>query len=97
MGDRFDAVSAKELGLVNWVVPEGDLESETEKLAKRLANSPTAVLGRTKSLLQQSLNTTLESQLQAEATSFAVCASEPDFAEGIAAFISKRSPEFRGK
>ena len=97
LGDRFNAATAKELGLVNWVVPGEDLEKETVKVAERLANSPTAVLGRTKSLLQQSLNTTLESQLQAEATSFAVSAGEPDFAEGIAAFISKRSPEFRGK
>ena len=97
LGDRFDAATAKELGLVNWVVPVEDLKNETGKLAARLAKGPTAVLGRTKSLLQQSLNTTLESQLQAEATNFAVSAGEADFAEGISAFIAKRKPKFIGK
>ena len=97
LGDRFDAATAKELGLVNWVVPVKDLKNETGKLAARLANGHTAVLGRTKSLLQQSLNTTLESQLQAEATNFAVSAGEPDFAEGISAFIAKRKPKFKGE
>ena len=72
------------------------LETETTKLAKRLAEGPTTVIGRTKALLQQSLNTTLERQLLAEAAIFSSCAVEPDFAEGISAFIAKRKPKFKG-
>ena len=96
LGDRFGAAAAKEFGIVNWVVAGTDLETETSKLAKRLAEAPTTAIGRTKALLQQSLHTTLENQLQAEAESFSSCAVEPDFDEGISAFIAKRKPKFKG-
>ena len=96
LGDRFGAAAAKEFGIVNWVVAGTDLETETSKLAKRLAEAPTTAIGRTKALLQQSLHTTLENQLQAEAESFSSCAVEPDFNEGISAFIAKREPKFKG-
>lgn len=96
LGDRFDAATAKDLGLVNWVVPADDLEAKTEKLAVRLAQGPTAALARTKALLQQSQNATLESQLQAEIDGFVACADGHDFAEGISSFIGKRKPRFTG-
>jgi 2-(1,2-epoxy-1,2-dihydrophenyl)acetyl-CoA isomerase len=50
------------------------------------------VYGRTKQLLNASLNSTLESQLQREAEAFAQSASERAFAEGVRAFIEKRKP-----
>ena len=96
LGDRFGAAAAKEFGIINWVVPGTDLETETTNLAKRLAEAPTTAIGRTKALLQQSLHTTLENQLLAEAASFSSCAVEPDFDEGISAFIAKRKPKFKG-
>ncbi len=96
LGDRFDSQTALSLGLVNWVVPAAELAAETGKLAARLAKGPTRVYGRTKALLQASPQSTLESQLQREAESFAICASEADFTEGITAFVEKRKPEFKG-
>jgi 2-(1,2-epoxy-1,2-dihydrophenyl)acetyl-CoA isomerase len=96
LADRFDAAAAERLGLVNKVVPAAQLDAETAKLAARLAAGPTAVYGRTKMLLQRSLDNPLEAQLQREAESFAQCATEPDFAEGIRAFIEKRKPAFKG-
>ncbi len=96
LGERFDAATAERLGLVNRVVPSSSLEQETGKLAARLAAGPTAAYGRTKALLNASLQNSLEAQLQHEAESFAQGASEPDFREGIAAFIEKRRPSFKG-
>jgi 2-(1,2-epoxy-1,2-dihydrophenyl)acetyl-CoA isomerase len=96
LGERFDAATAERLGLVNRVVPAASLEAETMKLAARLAQGPTAVYGRTKALLNEALASSLESQLQREAEAFAQCAAEPDFAEGIRAFIEKRNPLFKG-
>jgi 2-(1,2-epoxy-1,2-dihydrophenyl)acetyl-CoA isomerase len=97
LGDRFDAATAERLGLVNRVVALNSLESDTAKLAARLAAGPTAVYARTKALLNASLGSSLESQLQREAEAFAQSASEPDFNEGLAAFVEKRKPRFTGR
>lgn len=94
LSDRFDAAAAERLGLVNRVVPASSLDEETTRLAARLAAGPTAVYGRTKQLLNASLNSSLESQLQREAEAFARSASEPAFAEGVRAFIEKRKPQW---
>jgi len=94
LGERFDAATAERLGLVNRVVPLASLDQETTQLAARLAAGPTAVYGRTKALLNGSLNASLESQLQREAEAFAQSAAEPDFAEGIRAFVEKRKPRW---
>lgn len=96
LGDRFTAQTAKEWGLVNFVVPSADLEEETDKLAQRLANGPTYVYGRSKALLYRSMESQFESQLQAEAEAFADCASRADFREGVTAFVEKRKPNFTG-
>jgi 2-(1,2-epoxy-1,2-dihydrophenyl)acetyl-CoA isomerase len=90
LGERFDAARARELGLINRVVALADLASASEALAQRLAVGPTAALARTKALLNQSLGTSLETQLQAEQRAFAACGAEPDFSEGLAAFFERR-------
>jgi len=96
LGDRFTAQTAKEWGLVNFVVPTADLQEETDKLARRLANGPTYVYGRSKALLYRSMESQFESQLQAEAEAFSVCASRADFREGVTAFVEKRKANFTG-
>lgn len=96
LGDRFDAQAAKAMGMINFVVPTADLLSETDKLAKRLAEGPTHVYGNTKALLYRSMESEFESQLQAEAESFADCASRADFREGVTAFVEKRAANFTG-
>ncbi len=96
LGDRFNAQTAKDWGLINFVVPTTSLDEETDKLARRLENGPTYVYGRSKALLYRSMESDFESQLQAEAESFGDCASRADFREGVTAFIEKRKPKFTG-
>jgi 2-(1,2-epoxy-1,2-dihydrophenyl)acetyl-CoA isomerase len=97
LGERFDAATAEKLGLVNRVVPAAELAAATTKLAQRLAAGPSLAYAGTKRLLQQSLTSALETQLQHEAESFALCASSADFQEGVTAFIEKRKPVFSGR
>ena len=96
LSDRFDAETAQAYGLVNRVVSADALEAETLALAERLANGPTHAYGNTKRLLNRSLESGLDAQLQAEAESFSDCAATEDFVEGIAAFVEKRNPSFKG-
>jgi len=97
LGDRFDAHTARDWGMINFVVPAPELESETHQLASRLASGPTHVYGNTKALLYRSLESEFEAQLQAEAESFADCAARRDFREGVTAFVEKREPGFTGE
>lgn len=97
LGDRIGAAEACDLGLINRVVPAGDLVAETDKLATRLANGPTVALGLTKQLLNASLANSHEAQLAEEARGFAACAATDDWVEGITAFLDKRRPVFTGK
>ena len=97
LGDRFDARRALELGLVNRVVPLSDLATETQILVDRLARGPTAAYGRTKRLINESLNHGLAEHLLAEQDSFAASSATADFAEGVSAFVAKRKPNFTGR
>ena len=96
LSERIDAATAQEIGLINWVVPAAELEAETARIAQKLAAAPTRALAATKALLNQSLDTSLAEQLTAETENFVVCALSDDFAEGVAAFVDKRKPLYRG-
>ena len=97
LSELFDAETAKEIGLVNWVVPADKLAEETEKLALRLANGATKAFGNIKQLFNQSLDNTLEQQLRAETKSFAECVMTEDHVEGVNAFVEKRKATFKGR
>jgi len=94
LSERFDAAEALRLGLVNKVVPLGQLDANVAGWAHTIASGPVQALRNAKRLARQSLDRTLSEQLQAEATSFAQCAATNDFVEGVRAFIAKRGPRF---
>lgn len=96
LSDVFDAEEALRLGIVNKVVPAASLVSETEKLARRLADGPTVAYGQIKQLIRQSHLNSLHDQLAKEGESFVRCSKTRDFAEGVAAFLGKRAPSFSG-
>jgi len=96
LGDRYTAQQMADMGLVNFVVPEADLDAECDKLVQRLASGPTHVYGNAKKLMYRSLENEFESQLQLEAECFADCAKRNDYREGVAAFVEKRKANFTG-
>ncbi len=97
LSEVYDAAEALRLGLVNRVVPAAELAAETDKLARRLAAGPTVAFGQMKKLLRTSLDASLHDQLVAEARAFGACIPTADFAEGVDAFLNKRTATFGGK
>jgi 2-(1,2-epoxy-1,2-dihydrophenyl)acetyl-CoA isomerase len=97
LGDRFGPDKAKELGIINWVVPRADLAAETDKLARRLADGPTHAFGNAKRLFNATNHLTMESQMQMEGELIADSMCTEDHAEGVAAFLGKRKPAFKGR
>jgi 2-(1,2-epoxy-1,2-dihydrophenyl)acetyl-CoA isomerase len=94
--DIIDAPDAWRLGLVNRVVPVGELERATRDLAERIAAGPPAVLRMAKHMLNRGATTDLRTALDLEASNQAVALTGEDHQEGLAAFFEKRTPRFTG-
>lgn len=94
LADRFDAAEALRLGMVNRVVPAGELDAATAAVVTSLLAAPVTALRNTTRLMRASPASSLSAQLQAEAVSFGQCAATADFVEGIGAFMAKRAPRF---
>ena len=94
LAERFDSREALRLGLVNRLVPDGELQAATAAMARSLASGPDLATRNAKRLLRQSLAQPLSVQLDAEAASFGACAATEDFVEGVRAFLAKRAPHF---
>jgi 2-(1,2-epoxy-1,2-dihydrophenyl)acetyl-CoA isomerase len=94
LGRKVAAAEALAMGLVNQVVPDTDLDVTVSELVQRIVAAPAEGVRRAKSLMNESLQNSLERQLQLEAEGFAACAATADFAEGVTAFIEKRPAKF---
>ena len=94
-----DIISAKEaldLGIVNRVVPAGELDSFVDDWARRLAAGPPIALSMTKSMLNNSFMVSMDQALEDEGRSQTVNFGTADTAEAMAAFLGKREPRFTG-
>ncbi len=97
LGDPIDAARARSLGLVNVVVPAGQLEAAVEALSHRLAAGPSAAFARIKVTLlrNQGLDAdSLRTRLEAEGAQMKAAMRQPDAKEGLVAFLEKRAPIF---
>ncbi|MBT8262290.1 MAG: enoyl-CoA hydratase/isomerase family protein [Bacteroidia bacterium] len=97
LGEKVSARDAEKLGMVYKVESIETFMDAVEKTATTLAQMPTKALGLTKQLLNASMNNTLEEQLDMESKYQIESAQSEDYAEGVAAFVEKRKPVFKGK
>ena len=93
----LSAAEALDWGLINRVVPDDELMDEARKLAGKLSAGPTLAYGTTKRLLNESLSSTLETQMEYEARGIADASVSADGREGVSAFLEKRKPTFTGE
>ncbi|MCX5091011.1 enoyl-CoA hydratase-related protein [Streptomyces sp. NBC_00365] len=96
-GDALTAAEAARLGLVNRVVPADDLEKTARDWAERLATGPTRALALTKQLVNASLDTDRSTAFTAEAAAQEINMTTADAKEGVASFVERRSPRYRGR
>jgi len=93
---RLTAQEALALGLVSRLAPSETVDTEAAALAATLAAGPTRAYGAVRRMLRQSFETGLSDQLEAEKELIVAASRSNDAQEGIAAFVAKRIPQFRG-
>jgi 2-(1,2-epoxy-1,2-dihydrophenyl)acetyl-CoA isomerase len=97
LGDKLAAAQAERLGLVYAVLPHEGFEEAAWQVASKLAAMPTRALALTKRAFAASLGNSLEEQLALESKLQIEASQTADYAEGVGAFLEKRTPNFIGK
>jgi len=92
----LSAREALEWGILSRVVADAELPTAAQALAKEMADGPTRAFGAAKRLLRESFDDSLETHLQSESRTIAERSRDAESREGIAAFLEKRPPRFRG-
>ncbi|MFE2219370.1 enoyl-CoA hydratase/isomerase family protein [Streptomyces canus] len=96
-GEALTAREAERLGLVNRVLEDEELAKTAREWAERLATGPTRALALTKQLVNASLDTDRAGAFAAEAAAQEINMTTEDAQEGVASFVERRSPEYRGR
>jgi len=96
-GEMIKADKAEQIGLVSKVVPLDQLETEVKSPAVKLMERPALALRAAKTALRKGLNASLKEGLQIEQDLFCMLFGTKDKKEGMAAFIDKRKPTFKGR
>ncbi|HUY21749.1 MAG TPA: enoyl-CoA hydratase [Acidimicrobiales bacterium] len=95
--DILSAQEAADVGLVNRVVPDAELDAFVGEWARRLAAGPPIALSMTKALLDNAMSVTMAQALEDEARCQTVNFFTEDTAEAMRAFAEKREPNFKGR
>ncbi|MDE2439516.1 MAG: 2-(1,2-epoxy-1,2-dihydrophenyl)acetyl-CoA isomerase [Betaproteobacteria bacterium] len=97
LADKLPAEKAAEWGLIWECAEDADFAARIDALAKQLSAMPTKALVRTRQAMHAAPGHTLEQQLSFEGSFMRELGWSPDYAEGVAAFMEKRAPNFTGE
>ena len=97
LSETVPAEEALALGMVNRVVPDDALETETMAIAKRLADGPSVTLGYMKKNMNAAESGSLAEVFDMEAMHHSRCSQTEDHKEAARAFVEKRKPVFQGR
>ena len=97
LGETVTSSEALSIGLVDKVVAPGELEKEVSNLSLKLARMPALAVRAAKTAMRRGLNTSLKEGLQIEQSLFCMLFGTRDQKEGMAAFIEKRKPVYKGE
>ena len=96
-GQRFSAVEAEKMGLVNRVVPVDELEPTVTKYARTIADNAPLTVKAAKAAVNEGTKNPEERDLDGVAEMVEACFKSEDYKEGRRAFMEKRKPRFQGR
>lgn len=96
-GDPIDAEEGFRIGLINQVVPKGEVLNAAVEMARKIANNGPIAVELCKDAVEMGMDMPLENAVQYSQKNCVLCFSTEDMKEGTMAFIEKRKAEFKGK
>jgi len=96
-GEMIDAQEAHRIGLVNEIVPSGELITRAEAILQTIATNAPIAIKLALEATNKGMETSQDEGLLLEASYFGLCAATEDKKEGTTAFLEKRTPQFRGR